>query len=684
MNMNSSLREVKGIGEKTEKLFQKMGVYTVGDILFHFPRTYQEYPQITSIEECKENELAAVYGTLRTPGINKNAGRMTITLATAFSEMGSVLELVWFRTPYVRSQLETKTPLIFYGKVSMEHGKKKMDQATIYTPEQYEKIRMNLQPIYPLTAGLGNQTIKKTVQTALEQISLAEEDIPEKFLQRHQLHPFAKAMQEVHMPFDFNCLLEGRRRLVYDEFFYFFLQMQFQKEKVVLEENPWTLMKESEVNEVIDQLPYELTQGQQNTIEEIRKDLHGDYVSQRLIQGDVGSGKTIVAMLAMLEIVSNGYQAAIMAPTEVLAMQHYDTFCEMMETYHLPYQVVYLTGSMTAKEKRETYKRIEEEDQLFIIGTHALIQEKVVYRNLALVITDEQHRFGVKQRDTFLQKGGSPHVLVMSATPIPRTLALILYGDMNISVISDMPARRLPIKNCVVGENYRKTAYDFIEQEVKQGHQAYIICPLVEASEKTEAENVTEYVQKLEAYYNGRVRVGLMHGKLKANEKNQVMNDYASHKIDVLVSTTVVEVGVNVPNATVMVIENANRFGLAQLHQLRGRVGRGDQQSYCVMFNTSKTKEAKKRLEILNESNDGFYIASEDLKMRGPGDFYGIRQSGEFNFKLGDVFQDADLLKSATEDVKELLEVDPELDKQEHTGLKQSLQYHIQKSYDCL
>ena len=398
---------------------------------------------------------------------------------------------------------------------------------------------------------------------------------------------------------------------------------------------------------------------------------------QRLIQGDVGSGKTIIAFLAMADTAHNGCQSAIMAPTEVLARQHYESFQSMCEIFGLDFPMILITGSMTAKQKKLAYQEILDHPDALIIGTHALIQEKVIYQNLALVITDEQHRFGVKQRETFSEKGTKPHILVMSATPIPRTLAIILYGDLDISVVDEVPAKRLPIKNCVVDTRYRPKAYQFIEKEVAAGHQAYVICPLVEESENMEAENVTDYAKRLKEELPDTIEIGLLHGQMKPAQKNDVMERFAANEIQVLVSTTVVEVGVNVPNATVMMIENAEHFGLAQLHQLRGRVGRGDAQSYCIMVNCSDSKESQKRLDILNKSNDGFKIASEDLKLRGPGDFFGIRQSGEMQFALADIYQDAYIMQRASEEVADILGNDPDLSQEDHKNLKDYLELFL-------
>jgi ATP-dependent DNA helicase RecG len=396
----------------------------------------------------------------------------------------------------------------------------------------------------------------------------------------------------------------------------------------------------------------------------------------------VGSGKTILAFLALLLCVANGCQGAMMAPTEVLASQHYDSLLALTKRYNLPIRPVLLTGSVTAKARREIYEQIASGEANVVIGTHALIQDKVQYHKLALVITDEQHRFGVRQRESLARKGEAVHVLVMSATPIPRTLAIILYGDLNISVLDELPANRLPIKNCVVNTSYRETAYRFIEKEVAGGRQAYVICPMVEEGEMEELENVVTYTQKLKEKLPPSIRVAALHGRMKPADKNRIMEDFAAHRIDVLVSTTVIEVGINVPNATVMMVENAERFGLAQLHQLRGRVGRGREQSYCIFVSTSDKPETVKRLKILNESNDGFYIASKDMQLRGPGDLFGIRQSGDMQFVLGDIYQDASILQCASEWADRLLAEDAGLETPEHTALRGYLEQAVINEVD--
>lgn len=683
MELNSPIRALKGIGEKTEQLFHKIGVYTIRDILLYYPRDYVKYPAAKEVNEVALGETAAVFVRLKRAPLVKKTRRMMVT--TAFAEAGVVrMQFVWFRMPYVKNMLTPGSVFVLYGKVITKNNILTMEQPKIYTLEQYRSLENQLLPIYSLSFGLTNHAVKKAVTQALEEKQLFSEYLPDEIRKKYDFIPYEEALKQIHFPDSMENLITARRRLVFDEFFFFLLNMRMQKEITQKEKNTFTFLDDSFVKNLTKKLPYPLTNAQKNTLEEIRADLFSPYVMQRLIQGDVGSGKTIVAFLAMAEVSHSGYQSAIMAPTEVLARQHYETFKENCERFGLTIPIVLLTGSLTAKQKREAYEKIALYKNAMIIGTNALIQEKVIYQNLALVITDEQHRFGVKQREAFSEKGMHPHILVMSATPIPRTLALILYGDLDISVMNEVPAKRLPIKNCVVGTAYRPKAYNFIQNEVAKKHQAYIICPLVESSENLDCENVVDYTEKLKSELDERIQVACLHGKMKAEEKNQLMEQFLNNEIQVLVSTTVIEVGVNVPNATVMMIENAERFGLAQLHQLRGRVGRGDAQSYCIMVNGSNSKQAEKRLSILNHSNDGFFIASEDLKLRGPGDFFGIRQSGDMQFKLGDIYQDADLLQKASELCDELLEKNAAFSSEKYAGLKKRLENYQKEQFQKL
>lgn len=683
MNETSSITSLKGIGEKTKELFAKMGVYTVGDILLHFPRTYIRYPKMEPIDEISSltEENHAIVAQVRTSPVVKSTRRMQLTLLTIGS-VGHKMQLIWYRQPYIRNNLKANQYYVFYGKVTIKEGKYVMEQPVIYEPQAYTQMEDMLFPVYSLTGGVSNNLMIKTIRQALAEKDMLYDYLPTDVREKYVLCEYNYAIKQIHFPDSFDTLIESRKRLVFDEFFLFILGMQYQKEQKKRESNAFSFREPEIIEECIEKLPYELTGAQKRALDDVIRDMQSPYVMQRLIQGDVGSGKTIVAFLAMAWTAASGYQSAIMAPTEVLARQHYESYCQMSEQFGLHFPIVLLTGSMTAKEKRLAYQTLDEEKDAMVIGTHALIQEKAIYSNLALVITDEQHRFGVRQRETFAEKGRRPHILVMSATPIPRTLAIILYGDLDISVIDEVPARRLPIKNCVVNTGYRPKAYTFIEEQVRAGHQAYIICPLVEGSENMEGENVTDYAGKVKSELPSDIEVGVLHGKMKNDKKNEIMNLFAQNKVQVLVSTTVVEVGVNVPNATVMMIENADRFGLAQLHQLRGRVGRGDAQSYCIMINTSQSKNAKKRLEILNQSNDGFKIASEDLRLRGPGDFFGIRQSGDLAFQLADIYQDAPVLQQASEAVALILNEDPDLAMESHTILQRKMDQFLEDKID--
>ncbi|MBO4290003.1 MAG: ATP-dependent DNA helicase RecG [Lachnospiraceae bacterium] len=651
------IKAVKGVGEVSAAAFQKIGVESVGDLLMHLPLRYdffgppgllnRDAPGVTQAVEAKLTGTAQLRGTRRLPVLTVRAtdGETNFTLT-------------WFRMPYLKQKLRKGAEYVFRGRLVRNRYGLNLEQAAIYTAEEYEKLQSGLQPVYASVGAVSSGRIRKAILAAFDDIGELEEFLPPKIVSRYGLMDRLSALRGMHFPRTAESVIEARRRMVFEEFLLFILSVRSLEQESEEALNHFDFSKHGGMDKLFSSLPYELTKAQQRVHGEIQADLTSPKLMNRLVQGDVGSGKTILALLALARAADNGHQGALMAPTEVLAKQHYDGAVALFERYGLPYRVELVTGSMTAAEKKKAYQRIAAHEADIIIGTHALIQEKISYNDLALVITDEQHRFGVRQRENLSGKGSRPHILVMSATPIPRTMAIILYGDLDISVLDELPKNRIPIKNCVVGVQYRPKAYEFIQKQVREGHQAYVICPKVEADEETTGENVLDTCETLRQVLPPGITVEYLHGRMRPAQKNDIMERFAAGAIDVLVSTTVVEVGVDVPNATVMMIENAESFGLAQLHQLRGRVGRGSAQSYCIFVNTSGDPEKQERLDILNHSNDGFEIASEDLKMRGPGDVFGIRQSGVLSFRVGDVFTDSGVLQDAAEAAKELL---PEL-----------------------
>ncbi len=675
MELQNSIGIIKGIGEKTEKLFAKMDVFTVEDLLEHYPRGYDAFEEIIPVSEARVGQVATFEVSLVAALQVKKVRNLTILTGRARDYSGDIM-VTWFNMPFLKNTVKMGTHYILRGMVSRKNNTFVLEQPKILSKEEYVNKLHALQPVYPLTFGLTNNAVTKAITQVLKEVDLTGDYLPLEIRKEYGLIDYKTAIREIHFPKNMEKVIEARRRIVFDEFFLFNLAIEQIKTEKHKKASGHVMEDREECNQMMKALPYELTKAQKRVWEDIKQDMTGGAVANRLIQGDVGSGKTIIAALALLLTAKNGCEGAIMVPTEVLAKQHFESLTEVLSPFDVKCEL--LVGSMTAKEKKEAYKRIKNHEVDVIVGTHALIQEKVEYDKLALVITDEQHRFGVRQRENLSAKGNEPHILVMSATPIPRTLAIILYGDLDLSVIDELPANRLPIKNCVVNDNYHPTAYRFLEKEIQSGRQAYIICPMVEESETMEAENVIDYTEKLKTVLPPFVQIEYLHGKMKAKEKNDIMERFAKGETHVLVSTTVVEVGVNVPNATVMMIENAERFGLAQLHQLRGRVGRGEHQSYCILFSDAHNKETKERLEVLNQSNDGFYIAREDLKSRGPGDLFGIRQSGMLEFKMADVFNDAVILQQANEAVKAITDNEVKLMLKKYAGLRKKLSVYAE------
>lgn len=677
-NLDAPIDSLKGIGAKTKQTFEKAGIETLEDLIHYYPREYERYEAPVPVMELKEGMYAAVSGRLLAPLQTRYVRGLSITSGLFGDGLENIL-VSWFNMPYLKNSLRSGVPYIFRGRIKAKGDRLILEQPAVFKPEQYQAVIGTMLPVYTLVKGMTNQMVTKAIRQVLEYQGLLAEHLPDAIRERYQIAEYNFSLEQIHFPKSEEGLREARKRLVFDEFFFFLLQLRGLKNARQKEQNQFEIREVPEPETLIQSLPYSLTGAQKRVWETIREELQQNTVMARLIQGDVGSGKTIVSILAMVMTAANGLQSALMVPTEVLARQHYASFQELMEKNGFAFQAVLLTGSMTAKQKREAYAKIESGEASVIIGTHALIQEKVNYHSLALVITDEQHRFGVRQREMLSEKGVFPHTIVMSATPIPRTLAVILYGDLDISVINEMPANRLPIKNCVVDVSYRKKAYEFIRKEVETGHQAYVICPMVEESEAMDAENVVEYTEVLRTELPPAFCIEYLHGKMKPKEKNEIMERFLANEIQVLVSTTVIEVGVNVPNATVMMVENSERFGLAQLHQLRGRVGRGGAQSYCIFLHKLDGKQIRERLDILCKSNDGFEIANRDMQLRGPGDLFGVRQSGMLDFALADIYSDADTLKQANEAIGKLLKEDPKLQREENASLKRRYEQLLQR-----
>lgn len=652
MQPNDPVTSLKGIGEKTAALYRKLNIETIHDLITCYPRDYEEWHDIVNIGELKTGQVYAIRAMVISSPYTMNV-RKNMSVTTVRVRDGSgACELVYYNMPYVRNSLQAGKQYIFRGHVILKNNCMSMEQPKIVSEQEFTQNVHRLVPVYATTKGLTVAAITKAMHAAIDSISPGGDYLPEALREKYGLMDLHTAISAIHFPENRDVMIASRKRLVFEEFLFFIVSVMILKEMASREVSDAPMMRIDACADFIGRLPYKLTNAQKRVWAQIEEDLCSTHLMNRLVQGDVGSGKTIIAILAMFVCVMNHHQAAFMAPTEVLAKQHFESVLVLVEEYGLPFKPVLLTGALTAREKRRTKERIALGTCNVVIGTQALIQEDVDFYDLGLVITDEQHRFGVKQREMLAQKGMQPHVLIMSATPIPRTLALILYGDMDISVMDELPADRLPVKNCVVNTDYRKKAYEFIAKEVSKGRQAYVICPMVEENEELTGpilENVIDYTEKLKRELPDTVRIEYLHGQMKPKAKNFIMEEFSAHNIDVLVSTTVIEVGINVPNATVMMVENAERFGLAQLHQLRGRVGRGKEQSFCIFISTSDQREVMERLQVLNKSNDGFFISSEDMRLRGPGDLFGVRQSGQFQFRLGDIYQDAKILQEAQE-----------------------------------
>ncbi|MBQ4232491.1 MAG: ATP-dependent DNA helicase RecG [Lachnospiraceae bacterium] len=674
MNDYDSVDILKGVGAKSKALFLKCNVNNIKDLGDYYPRTYESFLEPTTFSKMKLGERCAVSVKVHSRMVVRPARRLKLCLIDMVDSEGAVNEICWFNMPFLANVFNINQQYVIVGEVTKRGTKLTINHPKYYTLEEYEHLKGSFQPVYPLTEGLSNNLIIKSIKQLEGYFKAKKEYLDDDFLKSNDMMRLSDAYINMHFPGSLDTLILARNRIVFHEFFKFLMSLNRLKESNLKTPNNFNIKEDARVHKFITNLPYDLTRAQKETYEDILSDITGKYTMNRLVQGDVGSGKTVVALLALLTVILSGYQGAMMAPTEVLARQHYKKLKDILKPYGI--DVSLLTGSVKGAERKEVLNSIATHDTDLIIGTHALIQESVKYNNLALVVTDEQHRFGVKQRERFINKGNSPHVLIMSATPIPRTLAMMLFGDMDISVMDEKPANRLPIKNCVVGVGYRKASYKFMHDEINKGHQCYVICPMVCESDNNDAEDVISYSETLKDELPN-ANIAYLHGKMKEEDKNSVLSSFAKGEVDILVFTTVVEVGIDVPNATFIMIENAERFGLAQLHQLRGRVGRGDSQSYAVFMYGKEDEHIKERLNVLADSNDGFYIAKKDLELRGPGDFFGIRQSGIMNFKVGDIYQDGKLLSLADKKLKDMIAEGVDLSKYKELDIPKDIELAI-------
>ena len=689
----SELTKLKGIGPKIEKYFMNLGINDIKDLLYFFPRDYEEFEEPIDIIKLEAGRVSTINAMPVTKPTMFRKGRTSITSIWLDDGTGRI-RAFWFNIPFISKSLKIGADKIFRGRVGRLKDGIGLSQCKIFNKADYADLKGNLSPVYPLTKGLKNDTIKKAIKNLLDDKSLSKnyfnECLPKKIIDDRKLCELEYAFNHIHFPNNMEDMQEARKRLVYDEFFLFSLAMFLNKDKKV-NDGRMELKGEQEtsLNSFIKKLPFKLTAGQKTAIDDIFNDFKNGKRMNRLLEGDVGSGKTVVAILAALMVADKRIQTAFMAPTEVLAEQHFNTIInllsvktntknvgasiaspnsmgELCEPANLfsanGITIALLTGSTKAKDRKLILEKLKSGDIDIIIGTHALFSKDVIYKDLGLCIIDEQHRFGVSQRKQLEEKSNNANVLIMSATPIPRTLAMLFYADMDISRITDKPKNRLPIKNYVANINEREKAFRSMKKQIDLGHQAYVICPAIDRSDDEDVgsfanyQNVTEYAERLKSFYGNDMRIGILHGKMKSSEKYDIMKKFKDGEVDILVSTTVVEVGVDVPNATFMMVEDAGSFGLAELHQLRGRVGRGDSQSYALFVDTTPTEKSAKRLQVLSDSNDGFYIAEEDLKLRGPGDIFGVKQSGEMDFKLADMYTDINLFREASADAKEFVD----------------------------
>ncbi|OON96550.1 MAG: ATP-dependent DNA helicase RecG [Epulopiscium sp. Nele67-Bin005] len=687
MNLEQSILEIKGIGQQTANKFAKLGISTLGQLLEHYPREYEDRRKTAPLNNLAPEEINNIIAIVATPPKMTNINNKIIVTFKVTDKLNSIF-ITFFGQAYIKNQFKVGQMYNFYGKVTEQRQKITMQspEFTLITdPNNLEQI-LKIVPIYPTTFRLSQKIIRHSIAQGLNDNNLDFIDlIPNSLTKKYNLLGKFEAVNNIHFPKTNEDFFNARTRLIFEELFMLQLSLYLLKEDFKQQNKGTQKEIPEEYESFITSLPFKLTNAQNIVVNEIINDMQSPFAGNRLVQGDVGSGKTIVAFIALFIAVKNGFQGMLMAPTEVLAQQHFEFAQKIFAPFNVTVEL--LTGSTTKKQKQIILENLQNETLKIIIGTHALIEDNVEIANLGLVITDEQHRFGVRQRLKLSKKGNNPDVLVMTATPIPRTLALILYGDMSISVIDELPPNRQPIKTNAVNTSYYPRIYAFIKKHLDEGRQCYIICPMVEESENLEElKNVINYTQELQENIFNTYQIAYLHGKMKGREKTKIMEDFAKGNTQILVSTTVIEVGVNVPNATIILIENAERFGLAQLHQLRGRVGRGIHQSFCILISNSTNKTTIERLKIMEKSNDGFVIANTDLQLRGQGEFFGTRQHGIPEMKIANLYTDSKILNQVQIEVEQILETDPKFEKAENRKLYNYImqQHDKQSLYNAL
>lgn len=680
MDLKKDVKYIKGVGPNRATLLNKLGIFTLEDLITYYPRDYEDRSKPKKICDVVNGEEVLVQGIVQTKLIESRIRKGLTLYRTKIADETGFMEIVWYNQSYLKTQIKQGQTYNFFGKVSLKYNKKEMN-SPVFDIDTKTKNTGKIVPLYPLTYNLSQNVLRGIIENGIKEIDgQLLENLPEYILKNYNLYDINTAIKQIHFPDNFEKYELARKRLAFEELLIMQLALLTLKKSYTHQEKGISFDKNVKMSDLINNLPFKLTKAQLRVLEEIDGDMESQKPMNRLLQGDVGSGKTIVSIISAYKAVKSGYQVAIMAPTAILASQHLESFTQILDKYGIKCEL--LISNITKKRKEEILERLKNGEIDVIIGTHALLEENVVFKNLGLVVTDEQHRFGVKQRGTIVAKGNNPDTLVMTATPIPRTLALILYADLDISIIDELPPNRQKIDTFAVTKRLEERVNNFVKKQIDEGRQAYIVCPLVEENEEINAQSVLELAERYKNEVFANYKVEYLHGKMKPKEKDEIMENFKKGEIDILISTTVIEVGVNVPNASIMIVENAERFGLAQLHQLRGRVGRGEYKSYCILKYQGNSDVIRQRMSIMQETNDGFKISEKDLELRGSGEFFGTKQHGLPEFKIANIFEDMPMLKNIQVIASNILKEDPNLEQEKNKMLKQEVNKKLAKNIE--